>query len=406
MQRGGFRWDWSDDQRDGVRVSGDVFSADTGARENALLVQDTEHRGSNLMMRWDRRLSETSNMRLQYYYDHVGYDSVTFDQTRDTDDVEFQHSLQPWSGHILVWGAGYRRVRDDTASGLSGFVDLVPNSRDDRSSNLFVQDTIALVPETWQLTLGVKHENTDYADAEWLPNLRLAWTPDPQQTWWASASRASRVPSRVEADLTFLNTIRIGDNMKPEHVNAYEFGHRRLVSAQFWYDAAIFFNDYDDLRTSESGGQIRNFMRGHTYGFELASRWQPETFLRVDASYTYLTMDLSLDGASTSNAGQLGYIEGLAPHHQLVIRTALDLSRDLEFDATLRYVDELRTLGYAPYTELDLGLSWHPQAGLELSLVGQNLLDTHHPEQAFAFSSSGVTTEVERSYYVKATWQF
>lgn len=51
-------------------------------------------------------------------------------------------------------------------------------------------------------------------------------------------------------------------------------------------------------------------------------------------------------------------------------------------------------------------ITWAVQPALELSLVGQNLLQAHHPEQAFALSSSGMTTEVQRGVYGKVTWQF
>jgi iron complex outermembrane receptor protein len=69
-------------------------------------------------------------------------------------------------------------------------------------------------------------------------------------------------------------------------------------------------------------------------------------------------------------------------------------------------VDQLDTLGFASYTELDLGLGWEPTPDLELSIAGRNLLDAHHPEQAFAFSASGMHTEVERSVLGRLKWRF
>jgi hypothetical protein len=35
-----------------------------------------------------------------------------------------------------------------------------------------------------------------------------------------------------------------------------------------------------------------------------------------------------------------------------------------------------------------------------------NLLDSHQPEQDFAFSSSGMPTENQRSVYARAIWRF
>jgi len=92
MTRGGFRWD-----RDGaggvsdtLRISGDLFDADTGIREDPALVQDVEHRGRNLMVRWNRQLSDTNGVQVQVYFDHVDYESFGFDQTRKTYDLELQ----------------------------------------------------------------------------------------------------------------------------------------------------------------------------------------------------------------------------------------------------------------------------------------------------------------------------
>ena len=64
-----------------------------------------------------------------------------------------------------------------------------------------------LVPEPGAYT-GTKFEDTDYASSEWQPNARLAMTPSPQHMMWLSASRAVRVPSRLESDLTFFGFIR------------------------------------------------------------------------------------------------------------------------------------------------------------------------------------------------------
>ncbi|HEV7632086.1 MAG TPA: TonB-dependent receptor [Steroidobacteraceae bacterium] len=405
MVRGGFRWDWSDGSSDRLRVSGDLFEARSGVRETTTLVQDVDHRGRNLLARWDHSIATGNSVQLQAYYDHVDYESFGFDQHRDTYDLELQQNFEAGSRHLFVWGAGLRQMHDDTSSGLSGFVDVLPLRRNDSLTNVFIQDTFALSPDKLNLTLGVKYEDTDYAASEWLPNIRLAYTPNAQQTWWASIGEATRVPSRLESDLTFFGVLRLGDNFRAEHVRAYEVGHRQLVSPKFWYDVAVFYNDYDDLRSGEAGGQLGNFMHGNSRGAELAVRWEPAGNWRVDGAYTYLIMNLGLDPASTSNRGQLGYIQDLAARHQVTLRAAVDIADNLQFDATARYVDALLSLQFPAYTELDLALTWTARPGLDVSLVGQNLLHSHHPEQDFAFSDS-MGAEVQRGFYGRIAWHF
>ncbi len=409
MLRGGFRWDWNGKDGDALRVSGDVFKADAGDREDPTLVQDVYHRGHNIMTRWNRQISDGDALQAQLYYDRVTYDGLGFAQRRDTWDLELQQSLQLGARQFVVWGGGWRLMHDHTQSavGLAGLVDVLPPSRHDDIRDVFAQDTIELWPAKLHLVAGLKYEHTDYASAAWLPNLRLSFTPSATQTWWAAVSKATRVPSRLESDLTFFGTVRPGDTFNAEHVRAYELGQRMVLSPRLGYDLAVFYNRYTDLRSSEQGGlQVANLMQGHSYGAELALRWEPVERWRLDAAYTFLKMGLGLDASSTSDPGATGFIEGLAAKHQASLHSVFDLTKAVDFDATLRYVGALSSLDFPDYTELDLAVAWHPRADLELSVVGQNLLHAHHPEQDFAFSGSGMYTETQRGVFARFALQF
>ncbi len=377
MLRGGFRWDWDGNSSDALRVSGDVFKADARDRESPTLVQDVYHRGRNIMARWNRHISDGDALQAQLYYDHVNYDGLGFAQRRATWDLELQQSLQLAARHFVVWGGGWRLMRDHTQSapGLAGLVDVLPPGRHDEIKDVFVQDSIELLPAKLHLVAGLKYESTDYASAAWLPNLRLSFTPSAAQTWWAAISEATRVPSRLESDLTFFGTIRPGDTFDAEHVRAYELGQRMVLSPRLGYDIAVFYNDYTNLRSAEQGGlQVKNLMRGHSWGAELALRWELAERWRLDAAYTFLEMGLGLDPGSSSDPGTTGFIEGLAAKHQASLHSVFDVTKDIDFDATLRYVGALQSLDFPHYTELDLALAWHPRRGMELSAVGQNLL--------------------------------
>lgn len=412
MVRAGFRWDATPSARDEITVSGDVYDGDAAQvlpPAAAPQAQNIELKGGHLLTRWQRRYSATESLRLQFSYDntHQGAERVGIDSVRrHTYDVELQHNFQPLVGHQVTWGLGHRRTRDQIRTVPAGVV--APASRRDVSTYLYLQDTVALSPERLHLTFGTKIENTDYSDVEWHPNVRLAWTPVPEQAWWAAVSRAVRVPSRLEQDL--LGGTGFGDRFAPEDVVAYEIGHRRLVTPGFWYDIAGFYNVYDHQRNFEPIPafpfvQLRNFLQGHTYGAELATRWQATPQLRFDTAYTYLRMNMELDPASAANDALVLGTEGASPRHQLVLRGAYNFAARWELDAAVRFVDKLRALDIPAYTELDLGIGWHPAADLELSLVGQNLLDSRHPEQIFE-GNNGIATEVERSVYAKLTWKF
>ncbi len=403
MSQTGFRWDWDKNARDAMRVSGDVFSTAAGERDTATTTQDVDHSGGNLLANWRRRISDSESMRVQFYYDHIALDNLQIGEKRDTYDFDLQHNFAPTTDHQVVWGLGYRSTRDNIRI-ASGPTTVDPARRTDPTASAFIQDTVALTPDKLQLTVGTKVENNNYTGYEWQPNARLAWTPDMQRTYWAAASRAVRVPSRLEADIV-AGGVRLGDNVRAEYVYAYELGGRRLLTPNVWYDVATFYNVYQHLLTREPTAQFSNQMHGQTYGAEVAVRWQAQPGWRIDVAYTYLQMNLKVEGSSIG--GLQGSADRSNPNHQLAVRSALDIARHLEVDATLRFVDELRALNVPAYTALDLGVGWFPRRDLELALVGQNLLDSHHPEQAIVNATGVVTgTEVQRGVYTKLTWRF
>ena len=70
----------------------------------------------------------------------------------------------------------------------------------------------------------------------------------------------------------------------------------------------------------------------------------------------------------------------------------------------LFYVDELPSSGVSDYFRFDTRFSWKPTDGIELSLVGQNLIDEGHQEfSAFLFQRPA---DIGRSVYASARFNF
>jgi len=57
------------------------------------------------------------------------------------------------------------------------------------------------------------------------------------------------------------------------------------------------------------------------------------------------------------------------------------------------------------YVTLDARLAWRPIRNLELSVVGQNLLDSKHPEFQQEILPA-LRAQIPRSVYVQFDWQF
>jgi iron complex outermembrane receptor protein len=235
--------------------------------------------------------------------------------------------------------------------------------------------------------------------------------PAKHHTIWGAVSRAVRTPSRIDTELALPGTpphTLVGVNsFESEKLLAYELGYRTEINHRLSASVSTFFHDYDDLRSLEPlpgrpGTQvIRNELDAETYGVELSTTWQVLDSWRLRGGYTYFEKHIIFGDSRDVNRGTG---EGNDPHHQFLVQSIVNLPWNLDFDAVLRYVDNLNQRGptVPSYVSLDLRLAWHPSRAWEIALVGQNLLDDQHPE----FGRPGVRQEIPRSIYGKVTWKF
>lgn len=146
-----------------------------------------------------------------------------------------------------------------------------------------------------------------------------------------------------------------------------------------------------------------NLNYGSGYGTELAFNLLPVDPWRLGLSYSYLELDLK-PGEGSLNPGAENP-EGSFPQNQLRAQSLLELSKRLELDAFLYYVDELPAQGTPSYTRLDLRFGFRPTDALEIAVVGQNLFDEQHPE----FAEQGlpmIASRVERSVFLQFRWRY
>ena len=439
--REGFRTDWKVTDQDSLTIQGDFYNGSAGVEVPGVAslsppttgsLDDRTHLvGGNLLGRWHRAFSDRSDTTLQMYYDRADRRDILLGEVRHTIDLDFGHHLAVGNRHDILWGLGYRFTGDQTTGSLT--FSFNPSSRSDNLYSTFAQDEINLVPARLRLTLGTKLEHNNYSGLEIQPNIRLLWTPHPHHAIWAAVSRAVETPSRFEA------SGRLNDNVSPgaggtpvlvvdfgnprlpaENVLANELGYRAQLSTRFSLDLAAFYNIYRSLHTEEPGVPFvesspppahlvlpeifDNRMHGETHGTEIAANWNVTSRWSLRIGYTLLQMHLHSD-QSTGEPLEGKEVEGENPKHQFHFRSQLNLPHKLEFDTTLHYVSRLSSLGVPGYTRLDSRLGWRPGEHFELGVVGQNLLDTRHPESGSAEHFASVT-QVKRSIYGKLTWRF
>ena len=81
------------------------------------------------------------------------------------------------------------------------------------------------------------------------------------------------------------------------------------------------------------------------------------------------------------------------------MRKSPSLPGHLELDLMGRYVDTLPAFGIPSDVSLDVRLGWKPRENLEFAIVGQNLLDNHHPKFGTSPLVRSPLVEIERSIY-------
>jgi iron complex outermembrane receptor protein len=401
--QGGFRLDSVSPGGDLLTLQGDVF-------ENTIQLagpQDLVTNGANVLGRWSRTLASGSDFKLQFYVDRVHRNSTTaFNDTLTTYDLDFQHQLPVGTQHNLVWGAGYRVVRDDFQSGALG---LLPEQVSLETLSAFVQDEITLLPDRLQLTVGTKVEHNDYTGMEYQPGLRLAWTLPEKQMLWAAVSRALRTPARADRNY-YIPPVSFGSpDLQSEKLIAYEVGYRVQPHERVSLSVATYYNDYDDIRSVEPDNPpaplplvFRNGQKGESYGLETSVEYRVTDAWRLRADIAELRLYIRPKPGSLDTSYGRG--EAADSKHHLQLRSSLDLPHDIQFDATFRYVSRIDNPDVAVpgYGELDLRLGWQPTTNVEVAVVGQNLLHDRHPE----IGVIAVRQEVERSVYAKVAWRY
>ncbi|HVV46442.1 MAG TPA: TonB-dependent receptor, partial [Bryobacteraceae bacterium] len=443
--QGGFRMDWADTGHGALTLQGDLYQEEAGERVQAgsytppfqYNIDDNEFlSGGNVLARWQRNLSERNDIQVQFYYDRTNRHEPNLGELRNTFDLDFQQNLQ-LGRHKVSWGLGARfePVRDiQVVTGLT----FLPATRHDYLLTAFLQDEIELIPNRVALTLGTKALNTNFTHGiGYEPSIRLAWTLDQKQTVWAAFTHALRTPSDVEENFYLSGLVGIlsdgtpwlgrfnGNNrFAPEQMNGYELGYRRLFGKHFLTDISSYFNHYHDLFDQEIAGttfletgapgvttpiaphfllpvQFGNGLLAYTKGMEVSPEWRPTGFWRLRGSYSYLHMNV-YKAPNSGDIGTAAGIQGASPEHQVLIRSELDVSKKIQVDLTWRYVSALMAGPVPAYSTADARIGWRPSPWLELSVVGRNLLQPSHIEDA---GDPGPLVGIERSGYAQLTWR-
>lgn len=157
--------------------------------------------------------------------------SLTYDQSITTErfDLEFQHTLSPYTDWRFVWGAESRldRVKSEGYFNTSSYVDS-------RLYRIFGNAEWRLARD-WVTNIGAMYEHNSITGGDVSPRFGLNWHVTSTDTLRASVSRAYRTPSMIESaadagirasDGTLLKRILLSTRqLEPERITSYELGY-------------------------------------------------------------------------------------------------------------------------------------------------------------------------------------
>ncbi|MEK6235175.1 MAG: TonB-dependent receptor [Planctomycetales bacterium] len=431
MGHGGARIDWEPTCCDRFMLQGAYYDQFAGgfsafpdlAIPFAKVVGDSGENlaGSHVLARWTHKIDDEREWSVQTFYDRNSRAAVVpgfvLGAERDTIDADFQYRfpIGPW--HQVICGARYRYTDDLIAN--SATILFNPTTRPLDRFSYFAQDRMTLIEDEWFFILGSKFSHNDFTGFEMQPSGRILWTPNERTSIWGAVSRAVRTPTRADTDLTIRLIPPFGINLvgnpaqASEEVLAYEIGARAQPVDEFFWDVALFYNDYSDRSTTTTvpGGAVFQNVNDHvfTWGGELASTYELNSCSRVRGAYSFFR------GQGYPGNGPTSYLGGNVlntPRNQLYVQYSRDIGCDVSFDWIGRYVDHIGgappsllsaggTTNVPKYVEMDARVAWRPLEDVELFVVGRNLLDQQHLESP-ADSAGVFNAEVPREFYIGA----
>ncbi len=403
--RAGFRLDWQIRPQDSLLVEGEAMAVRAPTPFVSGGEADTRTNGGYVMARWTHTNLRGDETELQVSEGMDSIDAGLFTSQIGSLDLDVQHKIQLPAGHILIVGGGARSNAIET-KGTTAF-DFDPADRTYRVVNGFVQDEWDVLPDKLLLTGGVKLEHYSRAGSSVQPTARVMWTPTRRQGYWASVSRAVRIPSHVDYTVRFPFVLAAlplpvqlmgSDDYQPEVLNAAEAGGRFRIGRSWAVDLTAFHHRYSGLYsfsvplsatgfptliTGITGGPVipaltSNAMDGRNRGVEGVLHYDVRPGWQISGSYSNLFAATSFRAGF--NALNSFALESYTPKHQWQVHSSWTVRRNWNVDAALFRVGSLPGGVLPAHSRADLRVGRRFGEMGEVFISGQNLLRRYEQE--------------------------
>jgi len=99
--------------------------------------------GNNIITCWNHIFSDTSDMKLQLYYDRMHRDDAHFREELNIVNLDFQHKFALGEYQEIIWGLEYNFSNEEFRD--SFVVSRDPDDHDLNVFSVFMQDEIELI---------------------------------------------------------------------------------------------------------------------------------------------------------------------------------------------------------------------------------------------------------------------
>ena len=431
----GFRMDLEPTAKDSLTFQGDLTSSEFESTSRKVLdgsftyTNQTENDAEEyyLLGRWVRNFSADNALTVQAYVDSLYRTEHDVDFEIDVYDLDLSHRFKLTDSFDVVWGANTRRIEDSvTTNNPIAQFDFEPDACTFNWTSTFVQGEFQLIPDRLRVTAGVKWDDNSFTGTETQPSIRAIWL---EEDWalWGAISKAVRTPSRLErhmsaqiahlpamstynpSPLPVSITLNGSEDFQSENLVAYEVGVRKRFSNGAEFELTGYHHDYDELQFiqlqapemtfgqpfGESGPAIpvgtelplnfNNEAKGTISGLEASLKTRVTSNWSIDAFLDVRDQDMERP-ITTDGDAVFGFdFSGDSPTWQASLRSDFDLNHNLDASLWLRHVSELEHDQADAYTDLDARLTWHVNNHVELSLIGENLLEPRRLEVRSGF---------------------
>jgi iron complex outermembrane recepter protein len=406
----GFRVDGQPGEKDQLMLQGDISKM---GRQNPMVYSTGEepyaerveghaaYQSGYIQGRWTRTHSAGSESIWQFSFDRtrIAYPFISGPVNNLTADYQRRHSGER---NEVYWGVGYQQYWDDVVS--TRFVSFQPAASVFRVADAVLRDEIQFISGKLMASAGIRLDYNSYRHLEYQPSFRLLYTPNARQSAWIGASRAVRVPSRLDRNIQVDEElpsvmgipmeVRLSGNpaLLSEKARSIEAGYRFQAGQRWSVDASAFASYYADLRavsiplspemdfsarglTLLMNAGMHNIGSGRSYGGEVWATWHVTPRWRLLPSYSYLNESRWV----VQSPGAVSRFDGEPSSfpHQGLLRSQFDISRTVQLDVMARARSRDDYLGLPGAVLTDVRLGWRPFRSGELGLAVHNLTNRH-----------------------------